>query len=319
MDKKVKKRLLLAVLFSTGFLFFLLGKVDWRHFSLITDKLDIKYFISSWCVFASGNFIRALRFHTLDHTGNRLLYWWNINAVYNITTATLPGGAGEAATAYIIKRFSVFNILAAFKILFLSRLLDLFALSALFLISAVLINSGTPYRETTIWISGTLLLISVAALLPSSERYFLKLIKKLPGQYRLVQRAYEKLSELSAISEEQHNKKTYSTTLFQSVVMMAVGVISLHLLLRSFDIDLTIVQSAYCYGVYMIFQIVPVQGIAGIGTQAAWWALALHTAGYGDPDAIAMGFILHGSFYCFIAFIGVISLLLWVTKKIRVN
>lgn len=319
MDKKVIKRLLWAVLFSTGFMFFLLGKVDWRHFSLLAGRLDMKYFISSWCVFVSGNFVRVLRFHKLDHTGNRLLHWWNINAFYNVTTATLPGGAGEAATAYILKRFSLFNMLGAFRILFLSRLLDLFALSALFLCSAFFISSDTPYRETAVWISGILFLMSLAALLPASEQFVIKLIKKLSRQNKLAQRIYEKLSELSAISEEQRNKKTYSMTLFQSVVMMAAGVMSVHLLLRSFGINFTPVQSAYCYGVYMIFQIVPVQGIAGIGTQAAWWTLALYAAGYSAPDAVATGFILHGSFYFFIVLIGVVSLLLWMGRKQRVK
>ncbi len=319
MEIKVKKRLLWAMLFSSCFMVFLLMRVDWNHFSLIAGRLDKKYFISSVCVFILGNFIRALRFHTLDHTGNKLLHWWNINAFYNIITATLPGGAGEATTAYFLKRVSMFNMLGAFRILLLSRLQDLFALSTLFFISAFLISRGTSYRETAIWISGTLSLISLVAFLPSSEQFILKLLSRLPGQNKPVRRVCEKLSELLAISEEQRNRKSYSITLFQSVVMMITGIISVHLLLKSFGVDFTPVQSAYCYGVYMVFQIVPVQGIAGIGTQAAWWALALHTAGYGAPDAIAMGFILHGSFYCFIASIGIISLLLWVTKKIRIK
>jgi hypothetical protein len=97
--------------------------------------------------------------------------------------------------------------------------------------------------------------------------------------------------------------------------MMIAGVVSVHLLLRSFGVDFSPLQSTYCYGVYMIFQIVPVQGIAGIGTQAAWWALALNAAGYHSNDLVALGFILHGSFYFFIAVIGLSALLLWLAGR----
>ncbi|RJQ56245.1 MAG: UPF0104 family protein [Nitrospiraceae bacterium] len=309
MDLKVKKRLLLAILFSVCFMVVLLMKVDWRHFSLIAGRLEKKYILSSIFMFFFANFIRTLRFHKLDHTGNKILHWWNINALYNIVTATLPGGAGEAATAYILKRTSMFNILGAFRILLLSRLQDLFALAFLFFISAFFISRGALYRETAIWISGILSLMSLIAFLPPSEKFVLKLLKKLPGQNKLVLRLYEKLSELVIISEEQRSRKSYSITLFQSLVMMTAGIISIHLLLKSFGVDFTYIQSAYCYGVYMIFQVVPVQGIAGIGTKAAWWALALNTAGYRAADAIALGFILYGTLYVFIAVLGLSALL----------
>jgi hypothetical protein len=315
MNIKVKKRLLLAIFISVCFMVILLMKVDWEHFSLIAKRLKIKYILSSFCMFSFGNFIRTLRFRKLDHTSNKLLRWWNINALYNVVTATLPGGAGDAATAYILKRSSMFDILGAFRILLLSRLQDLFAISSLFFISACLISGGASYRDTAIWISGILSLISLIAFLPPGERFVLKLLKGLPGQNRLVRRVGEKLSELLIISEEQRSRKSSSITLFQSIVMTTAGILSVHLLLKSMGVDFLYVQSAYCYGVYMIFKIIPVQGIAGIGTQAAWWTLSLNIAGFHDPNAIALGFILYGVFYFFIAFWGLASLLFWLKGR----
>jgi hypothetical protein len=316
MDIKVKKRLLLATLFSVCFMVFLLMKVDWSHFSLIAGRLEKKYILSSFCAFFFSSFIRTLRFQKLDHTGNKILQWWNINALYSVVTATLPGGAGEAATAYILKRASMFDILGAFRILLLSRLQDIFAISFLFFISACFISRGESYRDMAIWISGVLSLISLIAFLPPSEQFVLKLLKKLPGQNKIVLGVCEKLSELLAISVEQRSRKSYSITLFQSVVMIMAGIISIHLLLKSFGVDFTYVQSAYCYGVFMIFQVVPVQGIAGIGTKAAWWALALNAAGYHATDTIALGFFLHGTAYVFIAILGLSALLVrFVSRK----
>jgi uncharacterized protein (TIRG00374 family) len=311
MDIKVKKRLLWAILISIGFMFFLLTRVDWGHLSLIVNRLEIQYLVAACSVYILGNLVRTFRFYHLDHMDNRLTLWWNINAFYNVVTATLPGGAGEAASVYILKRFSKFNLLGALRILFLSRLLDLFALSALFLLAAIQISVLTPYRNIAIFMSGALLILSLILLLPSSEQFILKLTKKLPGQGNVKKRLRDKLSELINISEEQRRHNTFRVALLQSVLMMVAGVVSVHMLLRSFGIHFTPVQSAYCYGVYMLFQIVPVQGVAGIGTQAAWWALALNSAGYRGADTIALGFMLHGTFYVFIAIIGLSALLIW--------
>lgn len=320
MDIKVKKRLLWATFFSIGFMAFLLLRVDWRHFSIIADRLDMKSLIASFGLFLLANIVRAFRFHRLDHNvSKRLIHWWKLTQFYNFITATLPGGAGEAATVYVLKRFSMFNLLGAFRILLITRLMDVFALSALFFFAAILISSVTPYREAAIWLTGTLFFISSVALLPSSERFVLKLMRGLPGQSILTQRVSGKLSELLKIAEEQRSNNSFGITLFQSVLAVILVSVSVYLLLRSFGVDFTLVQSVYCFGVYAVFQIVPVQGIAGIGTQAAWWSLALNVAGYEAPDAIAMGFVLHGTFYLFITVLVFSSVLVWLIEKKRMT
>ncbi len=202
-------------------------------------------------------------------------------------------------------------MLSALRILFLSRLLDLSAISGIFLIAAVQISGSNSYRNAALLISGILFLLSLIALIPASEQFIMRMLQRLPGNSALMKRMSEKMSGLIEIAEEQHSENVFGIALFQSVVMMVVGVISIHLVLNSLGINFTIVQSAYCYGVYMVFQIVPVQGVAGIGTQAAWWALALNASGYEAPDAIAMGFVLYSVFYIIVALIAFISMIFW--------
>lgn len=315
MDNKVKKRLLWAFFISTGFMVFLLLRIDWRHFSLIADRLNFFSLIISFMFFIFGNIVRTFRFYRLDHIGKKLVHWWNINQFYNLITATLPGGAGEAATAYVLKRFSMFNLLGAFRILLLARLMDLCALSALFFIATLRIESVTPYRNAAIWLSGTLFFVSSISLVPVIERFVLGLIKKLPMRGVLLQKLCERLSDLMEIAKKQRGNKYFVMTLFQSVLIMISAILSVHLLLRAFGADFSLLQSFYCFGVYAVFQIIPVQGIAGIGTQAAWWSLALNAAGYNAPDAIAMGFVLYGTFYLFVALLGLSSLLVWLKGR----
>jgi hypothetical protein len=117
------------------------------------------------------------------------------------------------------------------------------------------------------------------------------------------------------LAEKHYRNKSFVITLLQSVIMMLVVMISVHLLLRSFGVDFTSIQSFYCFGVYAAFQTVPIQGIAGVGTQAAWWTIALNAAGYQGIEGIAIGFMLYGTFYFFVAFMGLSSLLLWIMRR----
>ena len=303
------------MLFSAGFMAFLLWRLDWKHFSLIADRLDIKGLLIAFGVFILANFVRTLRFYHLDHTGEKLAHWWIINQFYNFITATLPGGAGEAATVYVLKRFSMFNILSALRILFLTRLMDLAALAGLFCFAAIQMNDYTPYRKTAILLSGILCVLSMIALVPAIERFILRMMQKLPGRSAIIRRVSEKLNELARIAEGHRKSNYLGIALLQSALIMAGSAVSVHLLLLSLGVDFTPVQSFYCFGVYAFFQIVPVQGIAGIGTQAAWWSLALNVAGYQGADAIAIGFVMHGTYYLFITVLGFPSILIWLKEK----
>jgi hypothetical protein len=309
------KKLLWAFLISTGFMVILLVRVEREHFTLLAGRLDMPILFIAFSVFMLSNLVRAFRFCKLDHTDEKLMHWWNINAFYNFITSTLPGGLGEAATAYVLKRFTMFNILSALRILLLSRLMDLFAISALFFISAMLIGSLTSYRETAIWLSGTLFFFSLSALIPASERFVMRQLQRLPGHITVIQRLCERLSDLIKIAEEQRDKKSFGVTMLQSVLMVIGAVISMHLVIRSFGADFTLVQSFYCYGIYAVFQIIPVQGIAGIGTKAAWWALALNASGYRGHNAIALGFMIYGIYYIFAGCVAFLSLLLWLKGR----
>lgn len=315
MNIQTIRKLLWATLISAILMFFLLINIDWKDFDLIIGRLDPKYLIFSCCVFLFGNLVRSFRFIQLDHTDKKLSQWWNINAFYNFTTATLPGGSGEAATAYILKRFLNFNIFGALRILLFSRLLDIFSLSALFFITSVMVHSDTAYREAAIWISGTLFLISSVTIMRSSEQLIIRLLQKLPQNNPLMKNLSENLSELITISEEQRAKGSFGLILFQSIVMWIGAILLTHMLLRSFGVDFTLIQSAYCFGIYSIFQIIPIQGIAGIGTQAAWWALALNVAGHKSPEIVALSIVLHGTFYVFILILAISSLITWLIRQ----
>jgi len=231
-------------------------------------------------------------------------------------TATLPGGIGDATTAYFLKRYSEFNILSAFRILLLSRIMDLAGMSLLLLLVAIQVGDHAQYRETSICISGALVLITTLSLIPAVQQRILEFMQKLPGQSRVMKKAHEKIRELTSISREYYSRNTFRISLFQTMLSIIATALSMHFILRSFEVGFTPLQSFYCVSAYAIFQMIPIQGIAGIGTQPVRWLAALKMAGYKGPDSVALSIILHGTFYVFIAIIGLSSLLIWgMTRK----
>jgi hypothetical protein len=209
-------------------------------------------------------------------------------------TSTLPGGAGEAVTAYALKKFSKFNLMSAFRILILTRIMDLAGYSLLLLFTAILISETTPYRDAALLISGVLFIVSMIISHPRCERIIVKLFKK-----------------ANSMSETRISKSFFGVTMFQTMFIIICAAFEVHYMLKSFGAEFILIQSLYCFSVYTLFQMVPVQGFAGIGTQAAWWSLALMVAGYKAPDVIAMGIILHGTFYAIITGMSLVALLAW--------
>lgn len=311
MDIQIKKKLCWATLLSVIVMAFLLLKVDWDHFSLIASRVNAPDFLLAFLFLFLANFVRSYRFYILDHVGNKLSHWWIMNQVYNIITVTLPGGPGEAVAAYVLKKFSKFNMFSAIRIFFLTRLMDLAGFSGLLLIAAALISGSTPYREAALLISGIVFFLSLIVAHPKSERFILRLLQRIPLKGRLMNRLYEKLEDIAQISEERFSGALYGTSMFHSA-LMAVGVsVSVHFVLSSLGTEFTLLQSLYCFGVFGLFQLFPVHGIAGIGTQTAWWALSLKVAGYNAPDAIAMAIVLHGAIYVLSVAMGLLALLFW--------
>jgi hypothetical protein len=189
--------------------------------------------------------------------------------------------------------------------------MDLTGLSALLLVTAIRISETTPYRGIALWISGAVFIFSIIVAHPKSERFIIKLLRKMPVRVNLINRVCDRLEEVAAISDHRFSGAFYCITMLQSVLIIFSAALSVHYMLLSFGTGFTLTQSFYCYGVYALFQVVPVQGIAGIGTQAAWWSLALTIAGYKASDVIAMGIILHGTFYLLITIVGLSALFFW--------
>jgi uncharacterized protein (TIRG00374 family) len=301
----VKKSLGWAFVVSAIFLVPIYLLTDWQQLLHILRHVSIDYLLAAFFVLFVANVVRAIRFRLLDHTRQRLLFWWLVNQVYNLMTATLPGGAGEAATVLVLKRLSSYSLPGGIRVLLVTRLMDLAWFCVMLLLSLLFVSSVVTYVTPVVVLAGALLALTIILLLPVTEQYVLRFSKRLlPSSFRVSEKIRDSLENLHHIARQQREEGRHAKAMGQSAVVVFGSALSAHLTFLAFGVDFTWSQTLYCYGVYALFQLVPVQGIAGIGTQAAWWALALNAAGHLSDDYTALGILLYGTFFLFIALMG---------------
>lgn len=303
------------MLLSVVIMAVLLVRVDWEHFAQIADRINIGDLFLSFSLLFIANFIRSMRFQILDHTGNRLSDWWVMNQIYNLITVTLPGGPGDLAAVYLLKKCSKLKMLSAFRIFLLTRIMDFAGLGAMLLITALMISETTPHRTAAILVAGIVFIFSMITVYPKCERFIIRMFQKIPIKGRIMNRLYEKLDEIAEISKDRFSSTVFGTSMIQSALIVIVLALSMHFLLRSFGTEFILIQSIYCFGVYGLFQLVPVHGIAGIGTQTAWWSLAINVAGYQAADTIAIAIVLHGTIYMFSVIYGLLAMFYWMLVR----
>lgn len=309
------RKLAFTVIIALLFLSFIIWKIDWSTIDQIFRNINISLLVFGFLILFIANFIRSIRFSTLDLHGHSVARWWIITQLYNAITATLPGGAGEAVTIYTLKQTSLMNISGSIRILLLTRLMDLSSLSALFLFVSFQFNTIKPHQQTACFISSTIFLITMIMLTPKTEKSLLKITTKvLSNKFRFVRKIRNSIVDLITNIELNKKKNAYYISLLLSGILIVCAALSVHIILRSIGVNFNWQESFYCLGVYALFQLIPIQGIAGLGTQAAWWAFALKAAGYTGNDTLTLGVILYVVFYIFILILSLLALIYWIVS-----
>ena len=305
----MKKKILLSTIITLVSLILIFKIIDWKTIISLTKELKTSQIIIAFLFLSLANVIRSLRFYKLNYHEQSFVNWWITAQIYNMMTATLPGGFGEAVTAYILKKFLSIDLLVVIRILIISRIMDLGSLSALTLLSSLQVKTAANYSDMTIVVSSILMILSFVLIIPAYERKMIRYLQYLlPKRGPILERVQIRIIDLHDTLQAHNNKDAFIASLYSLLVALGAA-ISTYWVLQGYGVNFTWQQSFYCFGIYALFQIVPIQGIAGIGTQAAWWALALTSAGYQGSDAVALGMLLHGTFYVFITIMAIIALL----------
>jgi len=307
MKNKYLYKILWGIAITAIFLFFLykIQKFSLKDLISIIQKASLASIIISFFLILFANIFRSLRFYTLlmnNHVLFRNIF--GSNNIYNLTTATLPGGVGEIISMFIFKKYNNINTGSAFSVLVLSRLLDLMSLSTLLFFSSLFYKF--KLQSVLLAISAFCIVFSVFLLIPSVNRTFIKIVNLLLPPIKITQKIKHFLGQVEEGLSCINSFHKWIIVSSLSFLMIFLSIISVKLVLSGINIHLSFIKTVICFGIYAVLQMVPVHGIGGIGTQEAWWTLGLTSVGVPKAKAVPASFLLHGIFYVFILIIAIL-------------
>lgn len=312
----------IAVALSLIFAYALATRIHLSDLAALLKQVNPAWLGVGVLTLGVANFARAARFHLLDGQQHTLSRWWVTTQVYNLATSTLPGGLGELVTAVLFRRVSVGGWAGAFRLLIVARLLDLVTLLGLFV--AAMCALGLAWATPTGWVSCSVAivlgLVALALLVPRTQLLALRtllrlapMLSRLPlasQRQQLVAKAQSTLETLITATGST-SRRAWLGIAAWSVVMGVVSASIVTVLLHGFGESLGLVASCACYGLYVLLQLVPLQGIAGVGTQSARWAVALALVGVGlqaaTVDSVALYLCLYAIIVLWAACAGVVA------------
>lgn len=306
------KKITLSVLISIFVIVILSMFMEFDSIRGILQRMCLGELVVGFLFIILANIVRSMRFSTLEGGNNDLKKWLVVNQIYNLMTATFPGGIGELSTAWILKKISSFPFLVSVRMFFVTRVMDLLIFSIIMIVSVLCLRQHVNHFNLSLLVSVSFFVISIMSLTPSLERMFLIFSRSLvSGESKFTIKINDSIQSLIDVSNQDQYPKKLATSLIQSFFVVTGAALSTHFVIHSLGIVFLWQQSFYCFAIYALFQLVPIQGFAGIGTQAAWWAFALYSAGYQGSDSLEIGIVLHAVFYLFIAIMAFFACFIW--------
>lgn len=271
---------------------------------------------------AAAGVARALRLQALLPQRLALVDAYAFMQVYNVVTATVPTGLGEAASAWLMRRALNVPLHLGLVALFVGRFLDLLVLLGLFL--GVVLGGFVPLGEgrgpVIAAAAGLLALLAAVALVHSigRDRVAARLealargIVPDVGARRTVRRGLLLACESLRLLPQGGRALRL---LFLTLVMQLVSLGALHALLGGAGLPVGFATALVCFVIYVLLRMLPFQGIAGIGTTAAWWAIALSMLGVPTREAATLGAVLYVAFYVLLVVLCVLCLPILLVRR----
>lgn len=300
---RTARRLLGATLVALAFAALLARDTGLGEIAQRARALSAATLAAAACWLAAAGFLRALRMRVLLPRAIGVGQAYAFHQLYNVVTALVPTGLGEAASAWLLRRSLRVPLHHGLVALLVGRLLDLFVLLVLFLLvvlggGATLVTGGDVLLPGAAIVAAGLVVLGVTHVVTGGR--LAGLLERWALAVHAQGAARTLLRRALGIAAESLRLLPHGGSLAALVgltaVMQLVSLGALHALVNGAAVPLTYAQSVVCFVVYVLLRMLPVQGIGGIGTTAAWWALALRALGVAHDESVTVGAVLYVAF-----------------------
>lgn len=255
-----------AVLKSLGS-FAVLSRVhpDWR----LLAALAVVY-----PVFAA---LRGLRFRQLLRDGQAWSVTISIGWLYTAACQVLPGGIGEVSMP-LLYRNAPGGLPHATAAMAVARVQDLLSWLVILGVAGFTV-SALP--ATSYYLLGASMLVTalgaMLVFIPPFRRFFFRMLRPIP---------WPKLHSFLTDTDVRLHGMVYNAPSWASTFgLRLLSILSYWLALRGFGAPVTLGEASVGGALAALLLVLPVQGVAGIGTVEVWWIMILRL--FGTPWSIA--------------------------------
>lgn len=264
--------------------------------------ISIGLYQSSWILIAFGFIVfstnywfrtQRIRILTQLQTDTRTLY--GITSLYGMFNYLLPAKSGELTFIYLFRHYCGMRVMHSSASLLVARLLDFTILAVM--IPVIILS----YRHTLpnwIMLSGAafscLVLIgagiiyTVIACRGSANDHASSHVKNgLSGKFR------KYISEFRQALHAIHTARKYRPLVVYTILIWASIYVNFYIIVKALGYDIAFLQVMTASLILVPLTLLPVQGIANIGTHELGWVAALSVFGYPVDTAMTIALSSH--------------------------
>lgn len=315
---KRNQGLIMAVVITVVLLYLTLSQIKPAEIVNTLKSIEPTYLVIGFLTYIFCNILRAARFYILLNKRIKIRSLFNIVCVYNMVNNMAPMRAGELSYIYMLKKLHNKNAAIGASTLIVARILDFAAICSLFLVSSWIAAKQleglrlASILTSLLIIACSLLLIVLLHCRENFSYPFTCYLDKLGlGKDARINYIILKLREMIQAMESMRNIKTTTFALITSFLIWMANFSVVFLVIRGmhFDIPLHIVIMGSTFTV--LSTLLPIYGIAGLGTSQGLWTVIFVPLGIPLDEAIISAFgyyIIQMAFYLTLGIYGLISI-----------
>ncbi len=314
-------KITLAVVFSALLLVLLFQFVSVEDIAAGLLKLSPQVVIASFLLYVLSYVIRALRFRLLLPDPPVFRRMLGITAVHTFFITVLPFRLGEASYLYLTSREKA-KLGHGMSSLAVSRVFDIAAVGVYFIAGAFGVSSIPEVLRTGLLLASLGFVLLVALLCFSilfTEKahsllhWFVSLFHLSNWNWTqwVADRLHDALDGMSML----RSARVFFGGLVLSILLWGVLFTVPYVVFSQLGIGLSVSAFLLASSFHALSNALPIQGVLGIGSIEATWAIGLVALGVPADTAISASFVYHGLYILFILLLGPSAWLLVRKKK----
>jgi glycosyltransferase 2 family protein len=293
----------MSILVTVVLLIILINNVKWAEFGDLIGRVSIISLFGALFSYLMLNVFRAIRFRTLlDKEDTPLRVLIPITLYHNFLVRLLPFKLGEISYIVLLRSRLNYSMEEGVSSLFGARILELLIIVVVFAVGILLSGEQfTIQRDSlmavvaVVFISSVFGLYFAGTLIRVMLNIFNTMLKRITShKIALIEMIESKLLDIAIEFDRIRNPRLFISALGITCFTYTTSFMTNYILLRAVGLEADIPVVITIISIGMFASAFPFS-VSGFGVVELSWLFGLvQFAGYGESEATAIGFMLHG-------------------------